>query len=358
VPKKAFLSRYEQVAVTLRDEIQKGHWKKEMPGRNTLARELGVNHKTVESAMLLLEKEGLLERQGAGRGRKILSQGKVRRQQLQVVILIYEKSDLKSSYLITLEQQLQAAGYKTRFAGKTLRGLGMNLKRITRYVATVEADAWIVLGGPRDVLAWFSQQPKPVFALFGRMMEVNIAGAAPLKGPSYQLIVRRLVELGHRRISMLVRSERRHPVPGLLEQRFLDQLAEHGIESGSFNLPDWDDSPAGFHRCLDSLFEFTPPTALIISQPEMFMAAQQHLALEGIYSPRDVSLICSDASSVFDWCQPNIAHIRWDHDAIIKRVLRWAADQVSRGVDKRTQSFPEAEFVEGGTIGPAPKSAS
>lgn len=69
---KLFASLSEQVAEKLRDGMRKGIWKQEMPGRYVLARELGVNHKTVESALGLLEKEGLLLRQGPGKGRKIV----------------------------------------------------------------------------------------------------------------------------------------------------------------------------------------------------------------------------------------------------------------------------------------------
>lgn len=356
MPKKSFSSLAEQVATSIREEIQKEHWKKEMPGRNALAHELGVNHKTVEAALRQLEEEGLLERQGRGRGRKILRASSGKKRQLVVTILTYEKSERKSSYLVELVYQLQAAGHIVRFASKTLQGLDMQPERVARFVNKTDTDAWIVQAGSRELLDWFSRQPTPAFALFGRMTQTNIAGTAPLKWPSYQKFITRLVALGHSRISMLVRSERRQPEPGWLEQYFLDQLAEHGIQTGSFNLPDWDDTPAGLPRCLDALFEFTPPTALIISEPELLIAAQQHLARKGIHSPRDVSLICSDFRSAFDWCQPTVAHVRWDEAPIVKRVVRWA-NQVSRGVDKRTKSFPEAEFVEGGTIGPAPRSS-
>lgn len=351
MPGKPFSSLAEQVAATLREGIRKGQWKGEMPGRNTLAEQLGVNHKTVDASLRALEKDGLLERQGVGRGRKILSGGDAGGQQLRVIMLAYERSDMSTDYHMEIIHRLQAAGNVAEFAAKTMHDLGMNAERIARFVATVEADAWIVIAGSRDVLDWFAQQSVPTFALFGRMMHVDLAGTYPLKMPAYRKFVGRLVALGHRRISMLTRADRRRPTPGLLEQHFLDLLGEHGIMTGSFNLPDWDDTPADFRRCLDSLFGRTPPTALIINEPSLFIAAQQHLALNGILSPRDVSLICGDASPVFGWCYPTIAHIRWDPAPIVRRVVRWA-DQVSRGIDKRRKTTTKAEFINGGTLGP------
>lgn len=61
-----FLSITEQVAVHLRGELLRGRWSGVMPGKHHLAEELGVNNKTVESALRQLEAEGLLVAQGGG----------------------------------------------------------------------------------------------------------------------------------------------------------------------------------------------------------------------------------------------------------------------------------------------------
>ena len=60
----------DQVADYLRGQILSGRWSGTMPGRHELAAELGINHKTAEAALRLLEGQGLLLRQGAGRGRR------------------------------------------------------------------------------------------------------------------------------------------------------------------------------------------------------------------------------------------------------------------------------------------------
>jgi DNA-binding GntR family transcriptional regulator len=53
-----FLSKIEQVAAHLRAELAGGRWERAIPGRLELAAELGINAKTVEDALRLLEKEG------------------------------------------------------------------------------------------------------------------------------------------------------------------------------------------------------------------------------------------------------------------------------------------------------------
>lgn len=170
-------------------------------------------------------------------------------------------------------------------------------------------------------------------------------------------MVARLIGLGHRRIVMLVREERRKPGPGFPERLFLDQLEASGIKTGPYNLPDWDDTPEDLHRVLDSLFRLTPPTALIIDDTALFFATMQHLAGIGIVAPDHVSLACTDSDPNFDWCRPTIAHIAWDRSPVVNRVVKWA-DNVSRGKDDRRRTNSLARFVDGGTIGPVPEGSS
>ena len=67
MPKPYFHTIAEQVAEYLRVEIVRGRWGDTIPGLHALADELDVNYKTVDAALNLLEGQGLLVRQGAGR---------------------------------------------------------------------------------------------------------------------------------------------------------------------------------------------------------------------------------------------------------------------------------------------------
>lgn len=353
VENKRYSSIAEQAARIIRDGLAEGRWRATMPGRLRLAGELGVNHKTAEAALQILEAEGMLASQGAGKVRKILHPGRTKPATLRVMILLYEKSDLKTDYIVELLHRLQDAGHDASFAPRTLQELGMDVTRVARFVGRTETDAWVVVAGSRAVLEWFAEQPAPAFALFGRSVGVPLASTAPEKKGAYAELVKRLVEMGHRRIVYLVREERRKPTPGFLERCFLEQLANHGMQTGPYNLPDWKETPEGLRLLLDSLFRHTPPTALLLDEPSVFIAARDHLARRGVYAPEHVSLVCCDADSTFDWCRPAITHIAWDSRPVINRVVRWAGN-VSRGKDDRRMSTNKARLVVGGTIGPAP----
>ena len=347
------LTATEQFAVHLRDLIESGALAGQMPGVHKLAKELGVSPKTVVAAVAQLEHEGLIQNQGARRRCRILPQTAKKSSGLRIGLLPYERQDRLLPELNDMKHSLEAAGHDPFFTASALCDIGMNLNKIARFVGKNDADAWVVSSGSNEVLHWFAEKSTPAFAEFGRFTGVPIAGMGVRKIPAMTTAVRRLVELGHRRIVLIVREERRKPKPALFEQAFLDELESHGIATGAYHLPEWKNSVADFHRCLDSLIEVTPPTAFFVCEAPLFAALQQHLALRGFVAPRDVSLICDDPDRTFEWCDPPITHIRWDHRPIVNRIVRWA-NRIARGIDDRRQSFTIAEFAEGGTIGPAP----
>lgn len=227
----------------------------------------------------------------------------------------------------------------------------MDVRRIARMVEAYEADAWVVFAASREVLEWFAAREVPALALAGRRTGVPIASVGPNKPPAMATVTRELIGLGHRRIVLLARQMRRLPTPGESEQAFLNEMIAHGIAPSSFNLPDWEESADGFHARLESLFQLTPPTALIIDAVPFFVAAQQFFAGRTIRVPHDVSMVCTDASLDFEWCRPTVAHIRWDSRPMVRRIVQWVGN-VSLGKKDLRQTLTPTEFISGGTIGP------
>jgi LacI family transcriptional regulator len=246
---------------------------------------------------------------------------------------------------------LLEAGYAVDFASKNLKDLGMNMNRVARFVDKTPADAWIVCSASREVLQWFSEQPVPSLALFGRFTGLPIAAACPRNVPAMQTAVRRLVDLGHQRIVMMTNPERISPYPALFEQAFLDELKELGVPAGAYNLAAGDTGSRNVKSSLSSLFKLTPPTALIVTDDEHFLATYQFLSLLGLKVPEDISLISSDDSPDYFLCDPLISHFRWKPEPLVRYVNRWV-DRVVRGKTDIRQKLFDGEFIEGGTIGP------
>jgi DNA-binding LacI/PurR family transcriptional regulator/DNA-binding MarR family transcriptional regulator len=325
-----------------------------MPGVNWIASELGVNRKTVVAALRQLEKEGLLINEGQGRRRRIVATSTNSARPMRIGILSYDPLHQIENYFLELLHLLAVAGHTPFFATKSLSELGMDVLRVARIVLQSEADAWIVIAGSREVLSWFVGQSIPVFALFGRRAGLAIAGIGPNKVGTMGAATRKLVELGHRSIVLIVERVRRLPKPGRPELAFLNELQAHGITPSDYHLPDWEPTVDGLHALLDSLFRVTPPTALIVDQSSLFVAVQQFLANHRLLVPQQVSLICTDSDPAFAWCRPAISHFHWETGPVVSRVVRWAG-HISQGKPDHGQSYSSAEFIEGGTIGPAPR---
>ncbi|MEJ6560089.1 MAG: substrate-binding domain-containing protein [Akkermansiaceae bacterium] len=347
-------SHAEQTAQYLAHELLNRRWSGTMPGAPTLAAELEINHKTIEAALLLMEAEGTLVSQGSGRARRIapLSVRK-NKKSLRIGVLLHEDNDRQAPYILQIIQHLKEAGHVIYFTPKSMIELGMEIKRITPMVKKIEADAWIVLAGSSEVLEWFATQNKPTFSIFGRPDGLAIPYIAPDTTSTCLSTIRHLIQIGHRRIVSMDRSRRSFPDLGKNERAILAELSAHDIPSGEYNIPMWENSIEGFHEILDSLFSMTPPTALILYETPLFIAAQQFLSRRGLQVPDDVSMICASNEVLpLAWCQPKISHFSWDRKLLVKRVDRWAG-RVSKGQKDVRQSFIPAELILGGTIGPA-----
>lgn len=347
-------SASEQLADFLKEEIRCRTWTGTMPGESWMVSHLQLGRDTVRAAMAQLEEEGLLVSSGQGKRRLIsMREDAFLPRTIRVRIFLYEKQargDIDNSSLLA---QLLEAGFDADFASKSLKDLGMQVDRVARYVNQNPADAWVVSAASREVLEWFAGQATPAIAMYGRHKGLPIAAAFTVMINGLTAAVRRLIELGHKRIVMLAREERRKPKLSRPEQAFIDELEAAGITTGTYNLPDWEESPAGLSRLIDELFRFSPPTALIFQEAQLFAAVRYHLADRGIVAPRDVSLVVADRDPSFAWCDPVPSHIHWDYRPVVRRVVRWAMN-VAGGKEDRRQSGTESEFIEGGTIGPVP----
>ncbi len=339
----------EQAAAHIREDILAGKWQDYLPGKEQLATDLGISSKTVAHAVELLEKEGLVNNQGKGRRKRVvMPDSSTETKRLLIAILRFENEDNSIHYVIEFLHRLREAGHQVVFADKSQTALKMDVKRVAKVVENTQADAWVVISGSDDILEWFASQAKPCFGLFGYVSKLPIAGGGPAKKQAYEAAATRLIELGHRRITLLARWVGQ--VSGL--EVFYEALEAKGIEVGHYNMPRFEDTRKDFHRCLNSLFATTPPTAIVAMNVELFLAVQQFLARRKLLVPEDASLICADTSPDFNWCDPTIAHISWDNSRWMRRIVDWA-DNISMGKPDTRKAIIHAKYIDGGTVGPA-----
>ena len=348
------LSLAEQVAAHLRQGLHDGRWSGRLPGVLRLAVEFDVSTGVVRAALRQLEAEGLLSGRGLGRSR-VIAASAAAAPPLRVAILRHDArlTDNPQTSLVLTEimHSLEAAGHEVFFCNKSQIELKHDVRRLASQLLETPADAWVVESGSRPLLEWCATRPTPCHALYGGSGDLPLARTGPDMEPAYRAATRHLLALGHRRIVFILSEPHRKPTPGKSAQNFLEELAAHGVPTGHYNLPDWEETPEGFSRLLEILFKSTPPTALIIDESPYFFATVAFCARHGIRVPGQVSLISTDCDAMLDRCHPGFAHMRWDNRLIVRRVVGWV-DAVRKGrADRKTINIP-AEFVPGGSIGP------
>ena len=348
------LSVGEQTVEHLRKGIQEGRWSSRLPGVVRLAEQCDVSTGVVRGALRRLEAEGVITAGGLGRCRRIVPPEKVVTPLRILRVGILPHDSINDDHLLReILRDLEAAGHLVSIAKKSQGQLNHNLHSIIRMTKEIEVDAWIVTAGSRELLEWFSRQSIPTMALYGRSGGLELARTGPDKAPASLDSIRQLIALGHRRIVMIALAGRRKPIPGNVERLVLEEMRNHGIETGPYNLPDWEETPEGLNALMENLFRTTPPTALIISETPKLIAAMQFLARRHIDVPGQVSLISPDLGQELSWCCPSIAHMEWNKEHIVRRVVRWVEAVRKGNPDRETINFP-ATFVAGGSIGPAP----
>ena len=353
-------SHARQVADGLRSEILIGKWRGFMPGVLALESELCLNRNLLGQALGILEEEGILVSQGKGKPRKIVIPRAHRLDTLRIGILRYEEEDVHRFHpLAETKYLLEAAGHSVAIAPGTLARMKMNPKRVKQAISKLDVDAWLVESGSKTLLEWFALQPLPTLAFFGNFSGMKIASVVPAVQAQYQFLIRKFLQLGHKKIVFVSRST----TPAMMdremkadvEQRgvLARELDAHGIAYGHYNRPCFESDPEKLQQCLHELFRVTPPTAIYVDEAFLALVVYEFLLKRGIRVPEDVSLVCNVEDHALEWNRPVISHFRWEPGAIGRRVLQWA-DNLAQGKEDFRQVYTKLSFVEGGTIAQAP----
>lgn len=359
--RKGPLSRAEQAAEQLKQWLSDGSLGQELPGVETLAVECGVSPVTMRQALRILERDGFISNLGPGRGRTVQmsSQQRAKGRSLQVAMLSSsgrESIDLGYRKLLDLfESELFSMGHRFFILPMTQQDLGYDTSRIIKRVEKEKVDLWVVDSAQAELLRWFASRPQPVFACGGQFLDVpGIAATGSFAVPVTMDTVRRLCQLGHRRIVCLKAGSLRKNLP--FRRTLFSTLEEAGIKASNYNLPDWEETAEGLHQLLDSLFQVSPPTALIVASPVWMQGVLSFLALRGLKTPDDVSLVCERYDPGLAWCRPKITHFQHDDDGALRILRRWMKGVIDSKPYTKQTLLP-VKVVEGGTVGPAPSHA-
>ena len=345
-------SASEQVADHLRGLIACRILSDTMPGAIHLAKTLGVGRATADAALRNLEDEGLLEAAGPGMARRILGGADVPETRMRITLLTAGPRDEGLDALWPLRLRLGAQGFRVHSVPGNFQSESGDLGAVRSLVESTASDAWIVISASRRVAEYFASIPVPALALLGSFEDVGIAGVGIDRRAAQSAAVRRLVELGHRRIVKLRCSPGSDAEPGVEDAAFLTDLESAGLPTSPYNLPVWESGRArGLNTILEGLFRHSPPSAILLPKGVPLLATLRFLARRGGAGGREVALICRDTSPTLEQTPPVMPYFSINWSLLVRRIVRWAT-RMRRKAPDSSQHFYKARFVEGPGLEP------
>lgn len=293
----------------LREDIQKGAWKGQLPGRRILAERYGCSVKTCLRAIDMLEEEGILSPAVQGRPRSILSPGaaKSTRARRHTLIIIHTSRAPLSAEMANILNELQAiwegnagAVVKIPIDYKQLKNPE---KRINEIIHRHSVDAAILLNAPLPITR-ACREHIPCFQMGGLYEEhPNVSSYSSNFKKEIENFARHLVAWGHRRILIPIYDETsRPPVTAGLLDAYGENEAPHDLDS---LMPCFFSSePKEWMALWKEKLSALEPTAVIVMDDVRYLSLTSFCQQAGIRIPRDISVILYNYNPKFEWISP------------------------------------------------------
>lgn len=340
-----------QVAEELRRRIATGEFAGHLPGIRRLMAELGATRTIVEGALDELSHEGIIVFQGRRKPVEIVRTAPASSGEGTLVVHsdpIERRTGDHREILLAMEEHLPAPVVRL-----TLSQAGARPERVAERILESPLRHIVVMDHDAEVADRLLNA--------GRIVVAAGTGGEPTAAPQVsvsheQLVrgaVRKAFEAGHRRVSFPL--WRRLPEVAANMRRW---IAAEYLAAGYKHSPEFDApvvvgrEPAALHRTLRELLRHTPPTALIASDFQQWLATVMVLGESGLRMPRDISLICLCSTPEWESATPSPAHFRFPVGAMVAAVAR-ALTAAERGVTPSTVSLAP-EWVPGNSLGAPP----
>jgi DNA-binding LacI/PurR family transcriptional regulator len=350
----------ELLAQEMGQRIAAGDWKGTLPGMLRLASELGVSRESVERALQLLTRDGILAPPEHGQARRILCiprpaaapSGPRRIGWLawRPLVLMDRATRETIAEVTRLASSENAEVFVAPFSGSQIRHPARELAAL---LATQSADVWIVQGGTTEIYQWFAAAKLPCLAVGGRIGDSGLGQIGFDMGEQIAAATDHLLSLGHRRIVLpLPPQTPREGPPGRFESAFRARMEAAGARvSADFNLPILHGDPASWQQLLHTLFAFTPPTAFILYNGTEAAGLCGFLQQRGLRIPEDVSLVVEADEPLLQWLLPEPSRIEFSPLKLARAIWKWVREAL-HGEPGHTRRLISGSFVKGRTTAP------
>ncbi len=344
-----------QIAAQLRGEVERGAWRDWLPSERDLSRTLQASRNTVRAALAQLKAEGHLA-PVRGLGNRIVPRGAAKvaaPESRSVGVLIPEPIGRLRPHIALwideLKDLLIEEGLRLRLHDGRQYYQGKPDRALARLSGQHRHAAWVLTLSSEPMQRWFARQGLPC------VVAGSVYAGVPLPccDLDYRASCRHaagvLLRLGHRRIALLNREERRagdvDSELGFLAGAKSTARAEVRAEVAYHR-----DDAVSVGRALQRLLDQpAPPTGIVVCNSYAYLSAISWLAQRGLRVPRDLSLISRDDDPFLTALTPTparyVAAPRVFATRILGLLLRWVNGRT--GADRATQLLPR--YVAGGS---------
>jgi LacI family transcriptional regulator len=359
-----FVSLAAQVALALREEIDRGVWVEWLPGERALTEMLQVSRKTLRKALGQLRSEGLIATEH-GLGNRIVPRGDqagTARQDSSIVALLTPDA---------LEQMRPYTSLWVNHLRTLLAKKGMQLltfdgqkyfsrhpdKALARLAAQTPAACWLLANSTDATQRWFAGKRIPCVVAGSCHAGVDLPQADLDQYALCRHAAGVILGAGHRRIALLnERSGRAGDLES--EAGFVDGVRKSPHAEAVPMVTYHEHSPSSLSRAFQRLLDNPhPPTALLVSNGASYLTVISVLAQHGLRVPQDISVVSRDGEPFFDFLVPLPAHYAASPKVFAKKLMKPLMQSAAGEaiVPRKTLIFPN--YIKGGSLGPPPPEA-
>jgi DNA-binding LacI/PurR family transcriptional regulator len=329
----------ERVRETLRSEIQRGRWTKQLPSERKLSKEFQVSRPTIRLALRALQKEDIVHIQPGQPSavvKRLRKPSPLSRRRPEVILVRNDriKPDVTSVTLVTdlLRQRLHRLGYGLQIKDAFPYGV----KKYEQALSEIDRDFcpafYLLTSVPPSVHRWFDSRGLPALILGSRTPDVHLPAIEVDPEARIRHGVQYLVRRGHRCLGLL-----QSPLTTLgqvrYHQAFLDCCARESTRGVRGIIQTILTRPHALENAVRRMFDRAGrPTAVIVTNLEFTIGVYSMLGELGLYVPRDVSVITCYHYPLLDFLRPVPTRYEFSWEVWANRVVRIFRNYLRIGV--------------------------